>query len=76
LKKREAVFKENDMVVIREIKKSGCVAKVLDGGNRLMVCIPPSKEWPFPHHVFVDREKVVKLGRVKTSSEETQFKEN
>ena len=70
------MIKENDMVVIREIKKSGCVAKVLDGGDRLMICIPPSKEWPFPHHVFVDKEKVVKLGRVKTTSEETQFKEN
>ena len=70
------MIQENDMVVIREIKKSGCVAKVLDGGDRLMVCIPPSKEWPFPHHVFVDKEKVVKLGRAKTSSEETQFKEN
>jgi hypothetical protein len=76
LKKREVVFKENDMVVIREIKKSGCVAKVLDGGDRLMICIPPSKEWPFPHHVFIDKEKVIKLGRAKASSEEAQFKES
>ena len=49
------MIQENDMVVIREIKKSGCVAKVLDGGDRLMVRIPPSNEWPFPHHGFVDR---------------------
>ena len=52
------MIQENDMVVIREIKKSGHVAKVLDGGDRLVVCIPPSEEWPFPHHVFIDREKV------------------
>jgi hypothetical protein len=70
------MIQENDMVVIREIKKSGHVAKVLDGGDRLVVCIPPSEEWPFPHHVFIDREKVVKLGRAKTSSEEAQFKES
>ena len=67
------MIKENDMVAIRELKSSGYVEKVLDGGDRLMVRIPPSKEWPFPHHVFVVKEKVVKLGRGKSSFEEAPF---
>lgn len=67
------MIKQDDMVVIKRTKNTGYVEKVLDGGDRLMVRIPPSKEWPFPHHVFIDAEKVLKLGRVNPSSEEALF---
>ena len=52
-------LKENDPVVIHETGEVGYIEKILDGeGDRLMVRIPPSGGWPYPHHVYVDKEKV------------------
>jgi hypothetical protein len=64
------MLKENDPVVIYETGEVGYVEKILDGeGDRLMVRIPSSGSWPYPHHVYVDREKVRKA-KGKSSSEE------
>jgi hypothetical protein len=63
------MIKENDLVVIYETKETGYVEKILDGGDRLMVRVPSSGSWPYPHHVYVVREKVRKA-KGKSSSEE------
>jgi intein/homing endonuclease len=48
-KKRSAMLKENDPVVIYETGEVGYVEKILDDeGDRLMVRIPPSGSWPYP----------------------------
>jgi hypothetical protein len=66
-------LKENDPVVIYETGEVGYVEKILDGeGDRLMVRIPSSGNWPYPHHVYVDKEKVRKV-KGKSSSEEPLF---
>ena len=52
-------LKENDPVVIYETGEVGYIEKILDDeGDRLMVRIPSSGGWPYPHHVYVDKEKV------------------
>ena len=52
-------LKENDPVVIYETGEVGYVEKILDDeGDRLMVRIPSSGSWPYPHHVYVDKENV------------------
>ena len=66
-------LKENDPVVIYETGEVGYIEKILDDeGDRLMVRIPPSGSWPYPHHVYVGREKVRKA-KGKSSSEEPLF---
>jgi hypothetical protein len=63
------MLKENDLVVIYETKETGYIEKILDEGDRLMVRVPSSGSWPYPHHVYVVREKVRKA-KGKSSSEE------
>jgi hypothetical protein len=48
----------NDQVKIMETGEIGYVEEVSDGGERLKVRIPSSGSWPYPHHVYLDREKV------------------
>ena len=52
-------LKENDPVVIYETGEVGYIEKILDDeGDRLMVRIPSSGSWPYPHYVYVDKEKI------------------
>ena len=67
------MLKEDNKVLIKETRDVGYVVKVLERGGRVMVRIPSSDGWPFPHHVVVDSEKVTKLGVGKSSVEEALF---
>ena len=50
--------KENDKVKIIKTGEVGYVERVFDRGERLMVRIPASDDWAFPHHVYVDKDNV------------------
>ena len=50
--------KENDKVKIIRTGEVGYVERVFDRGERLMVRIPASDGWAFPHHVYVDKDNV------------------
>ena len=63
------ILKENDPVTISETGEVGYIERVLDGGDRLMVRIPGSWNWPYPHHVYVDKEKVRKAAKPKPDEE-------
>ena len=54
-------IQENDWVLICETNERGQVTVVLDKGERFMVKVNPSKEWPFPKMVHVMIEKVRKI---------------
>ena len=52
------MLKENDKVKIIKTGEIGYVDRVLDGGERVMVRIPASDNWPYPHHVYAVKENV------------------
>jgi hypothetical protein len=52
------VFKKDDKVKIIKTGEIGYVDRVSDCGERLMVRIPASDGWPFPHHVYVAKDNV------------------
>lgn len=67
------MIKQDDKVMVQETKDVGYVARLLEGGGRVIVRIPPSDKWPYPHHVCIDAEKVVKMRDDKSSFEEAPF---
>lgn len=67
------MFRENDKVKIIKTGETGYVEKVLEQGERLMVRIPSSSEWPYPHHVYVVKENVHRVTKGNPSSEEPLF---
>ena len=67
------MIRADDKVIVKETKDVGYVAKVLDGGDRLIVRVPPSDKWPFPHHICVHTEKVSRMKGDKSSFEEAPF---
>ena len=64
------MFRVNDKVKIIDTGEIGYVERLSEGGERVMVRIPSSDGWPYPHHVYAVREKVQKVGKGKSSSEE------
>jgi len=52
------MLKENDKVKIIETGEIGYVERLSENGERVMVRIPSSDGWPYPHHVYAVREKV------------------
>jgi hypothetical protein len=52
------VFKQNDRVKVIKTGEIGYVERVFDGGERVMVRIPASNGWPYPHHVYAVRENL------------------
>ena len=52
------MLKVNDKVKIIKTGEIGYVDKVSVCGERLMVRIPASDDWPFPHHVYVAKDNV------------------
>ena len=55
----------NDPVKIIETGEIGYVEEVSDGGERLKVRIPASEKWPFNHYVYVIKEKVHNVPKLK-----------
>lgn len=56
------MLKQNDKVKIIETGEIGYVERLSENGERVMVRIPPSDGWPYPHHVYLVKEKVHRLG--------------
>lgn len=67
------MLKENDQVKIMRTGEIGYVERLFDGGERLMVRIPSSDGWPYPHHVYVTKENVHRVTKGNPSSEEPLF---
>ena len=56
------MLKVNDKVKVIKTGEVGYIDRILDNGERLMVRIPPSDDWAFPHHVYVDKDNVHRVG--------------
>jgi hypothetical protein len=67
------MLKKDDKVKIMRTNEIGYVERLFDNGERLMVRIPSSNDWPYPHHVYVTRESVHLVAKGKSSSEEALF---
>jgi hypothetical protein len=67
------MFSVNDQVRIVDTGEIGYVERLLDSGERVMVRIPASDGWPFPHHVYAVKEKVQRVAKGKSSSGEALF---
>ena len=52
------MFKQNDKVKVIKTGEIGYVERVFDGGERVMVRIPASDGWPYPHHVYAVKENL------------------
>lgn len=52
------MLKVNDKVKIIKTGEVGYIDRLLDSGERLMVRIPASDDWAFPHHIYVDKDNV------------------
>lgn len=57
-------------VFIVDTKEVGYIERVLDNGDRYMVRIPSSEGWPYPHHVYVDKERVRNVAKGNDKEEE------
>ena len=56
------MLKANDKVKIIKTGEVGYIDRILDNGERLMVRIPASDDWAFPHHIYVDKDNVHRVG--------------
>ena len=59
------MLNKDDQVKIIETGEIGYVEEVSDGGERLKVRIPASEKWPFNHYVYVIKEKVHNVPKLK-----------
>ena len=59
------MFKQNDKVRIIKTGEIGYVERLFDNGERVMVRIPSSDGWPYPHHVYAVRENISRIGKSK-----------
>jgi len=62
-------MKVDSKVMIVDTKEVGYIERVLGNGDRYMVRVPASDGWPYPHHVYVDKERVRSVAKVKNEEE-------
>ena len=54
-------IKVGDWVLVCETGDKGEVESVMDNGERFLIVVPKTKEWPYPKRMHVMIEKIRKI---------------
>lgn len=70
-----AIIGEGDWVLVCETNDKGHVIEVFDDGERFLINVPPTNEWPFPKRMHVMIEKIRKIRPPKEEKPELHWEQ-